>query len=475
MQGSYKLASWKAKENRRIERRFLFVVSRLLLLRGEGRDAGEDLAFEELEGGAAAGGDVAHLGRLAGLLDRGDRVAAADDRRAAVRLDRRDRVADAVGALGERRELEAAHRAVPDDRLGALDGLAEERDRLRTDVKAHPAVRDVALDRLHLDVGRVLRLRELVRDDAVDRQEDLDALRRRGLEHLLAVGDLLVLAERVADLEALGLLEGVGHAAADDEGVDLVEERLHDRKLVRDLRTAEDGDERTNRILDRVAEELDLLLQEEARDGGLDVVRDDGRRGVGAVGRAERVVAVEVAVAGELLGHLGALRLELGLLRGELLVREVDALLLVVLLHLAVLGLVEAGVLEERDLARLEGLDDLVGGHAVGDELDGEAELLRERLGDRLQRERGIALVRRLAELDALRAAEVAHEDQAAALLEDVLDGRERRHDAGVVRNLARAVLGHRNVEINTHDDALALEVDVAKSLLVHFLSFLSD
>ena len=38
------------------------------LLRGESRDAGENLPFEELEGRAAAGGDVAHLGRLAALL-----------------------------------------------------------------------------------------------------------------------------------------------------------------------------------------------------------------------------------------------------------------------------------------------------------------------------------------------------------------------------------------------------------------------
>ena len=40
---------------------------------------------------------MAHLRGLAGLLDRAHGVAAADDRRAAVRLDGRDRVADAVG------------------------------------------------------------------------------------------------------------------------------------------------------------------------------------------------------------------------------------------------------------------------------------------------------------------------------------------------------------------------------------------
>ena len=195
---------------------------------------------------------------------------------------------------------------------------------------------------------------------------------------------------------------------------------------------------------------------------------------MGAVSRAERVVAVEVAVRGELLRHLGALRLELGLLRRELLVGEVDALLLVVLLDLAVLGLVEAGVLEERDFAGLERLDDIVGGHAVWDELDLEPELLGKRLGDGLQRERRVVGVRCRAKLDALRTAEVRHEDERTALLKDVLDRRQRRNDAGVVGNLAGAVLSHRHVEINTHDDALALELDVAESLLVHFfVSFL--
>ena len=127
--------------------------------------------------------------------------------------------------------------------------------------------------------------------------------------------------------------------------------------------------------------------------------------------RAERVVAVEVAVGGELLRHLGALRLELGLLRGELLVSEVDALLVVILLDLAVLGLVEAGILKERDFAGLERLDDIVGRHAVGNELDLEPELLGKRLCDGLQRERRIVGVRSAPKLDALRTAEVRHED----------------------------------------------------------------
>src|SRR6185436_605934 len=50
------------------------------LLVGQGLDAGEHLALEELEGGAAAGGDVRDLAGHARLLHRGGGVAATYDR-----------------------------------------------------------------------------------------------------------------------------------------------------------------------------------------------------------------------------------------------------------------------------------------------------------------------------------------------------------------------------------------------------------
>ena len=182
--------------------------------------------------------------------------------------------------------------------------------------------------------------------------------------------------------------------------------------------------------------------------------------------RTERIVAVDVAVARELLRHFLTRRLELSLLRLILLFGQMDALLLVILLHLAIFGLVETGVLKKRNLAGLEGLDDVVRRQTVGNELDFLTKLLRKFLGNGLQRERRLVAL-------ALRTTEVAHEDEATTLLKHVLDRGERRDDARIVGNLARAILGHRHIEINTHDDALALELDVAQSLLVH-LSYTS-
>src|SRR5579884_3620421 len=55
----------------------LFIhYSSLVVQRG---DAGQRLAFQELQRGAAAGGDMGHFAGQAERLDRRDRVAAADD------------------------------------------------------------------------------------------------------------------------------------------------------------------------------------------------------------------------------------------------------------------------------------------------------------------------------------------------------------------------------------------------------------
>src|SRR5690606_22461809 len=84
----------------------------------ERRDRGQRLALEELEEGAAAGGDVGHAVGDPVLVDRGQRVAAAGDRK---RIRRRDRARQGFGALAEGVELEHANRPVPDHGAGPGD------------------------------------------------------------------------------------------------------------------------------------------------------------------------------------------------------------------------------------------------------------------------------------------------------------------------------------------------------------------
>ena len=57
-----------------------------------------------------------------------------------------------------------------------------------------------------------------------------------------------MLAERLADVDALGGEEGIGHAAADDEGVDPVDQVAEQLELGRDLGAAHHRDHRAFRV-----------------------------------------------------------------------------------------------------------------------------------------------------------------------------------------------------------------------------------
>ena len=80
----------------------------------------------------------------------------------------------------------------------------------------------------------------MIGDDVVDGEFDFPA----GLgEEAFGEIDLVALDEAFADFLALGEEEGVGHGAADEEGVALAEELLDDVDFVGDFCAAEDGDE----------------------------------------------------------------------------------------------------------------------------------------------------------------------------------------------------------------------------------------
>src|SRR5690606_11425114 len=278
---------------------------------------------------------------------------------------------------------------------------------------------------------------ELVGGVEVGRQPDLDAL---GLGLLgQAFDDLgaFRIEDAVADRHALEVLEeGVGHAAADDHAVDLVEQVLDQLDLVGDLGPAEDRQERPLGVLERLAEVLELLLHEQAR-GALGQV-DADHRGVGAVGRTERVVDIHVAE----LGQRGAERLHVFGFR-----------------LLALFGRVETQVLEQHDLPGVElgtrRFD--LRADAVVQERHLAAEQRLELLGDRRERVLGLGTL-------ALGATEVAHQDHAGATLEGELDRRQSRDDARVVGDLA---VGHGHGEVHAHEDSFAGEVEVGDAQLL--------
>ncbi len=119
--------------------------------------------------------------------------------------------------------------------------------------------------------------------------------RARGFLHDRPGGrEHLVLDQGPADFVSLSLEKGVGHPAADEQGLDAVEQRLEGGGLGGDLGAADDRDKRLFRIPHQPREGGDLGPHEES--GGLLPRAEElwrGRdRGVRAVGGAEGVVGI---------------------------------------------------------------------------------------------------------------------------------------------------------------------------------------
>ena len=282
-----------------MSRPFVVRIETIRLLVGQGFDAGQLLAFEELEAGAAAGGDVGDLVGYAGLVDGGDRVAAADDGGGG--LVRRNRLGDGVGADGEARELEDAGRAVPHDGAGAWRRLLRWPRRTWGRCRG-PASRRGSPSR-YPTAGSWRRWRSCRRGCCRRAAAGSTPLAFAFSSVGLGQVDLVFFDERLAGGDAEGALEGVGHAADDDERVDLVEQVVDDVDLAGDLRAADDGDEGLLGRFERLAEIGDFLFHQQAGDGGLEEVRDAFGGGMGAMRGAEGVVDVDLGQRGECFGE----------------------------------------------------------------------------------------------------------------------------------------------------------------------------
>ena len=147
---------------------------------------------------------------------------------------------------------------------------------------------------------------EFLTADRSHGEAEVDTLLLGHLDDVQGLGHELILVEGVADVTALGLDEGVAHSAADDQVVNLVKQVLDDAELRADLRTADDSGEGVLGVLQHVVDGLHLFLHEVAEHLAVlvEVVSDDGGRGVLTVSGAEGVVHIDVGIAGELLGEV---------------------------------------------------------------------------------------------------------------------------------------------------------------------------
>ena len=114
----------------------------------------------------------------------------------------------------------------------------------------------------------------------------------RALDQVLGHLDAVVLHETLPGFETHRLEEGTGHRTADQDAVHLWQQRLDDVDLAGDLGPAEDRDEGALRLFQRVAEVVELLLHQQARDGGSQECGNACRAAVRAMRRSERVVDV---------------------------------------------------------------------------------------------------------------------------------------------------------------------------------------
>ena len=207
---------------------------------------------------------MGYLVSIAELLDSSCGVTAADDG-CAVCVS--DSLSDCLCTNCELLELENACRAVPDNCLSALDSFRELSDRLRSDVEALPAVRDLHC-RNYLAVSVCI---ESISNNCICRKKELNALLFSLSEDLLSEVNLVSLEEGVTDLAALSADECISHTTADDDGVSLVQKVCDNADLVGNLSTAKNSNERSCRIVERTADEVDLFLDEITASGRQEV------------------------------------------------------------------------------------------------------------------------------------------------------------------------------------------------------------
>jgi len=324
------------------------------------------------------------------------------------------------GAAAECVDLEDAHGPVPDDRLRVAQGLREQGDRGRPDVEPHP----LRVDLLHGDdLGLGLGV-PVLGDDAVDGQVDLHAQLFRRLQDLPGLVDELGLHDGLADLDALRLEEGEGHAAADDDLVDPVDQVGQGLELARHLRAPDDGDQGTRGLLEGLVEVGQLFLHQEACPAGLYEPGDPHVGGVAAVGVAEGVVDVHIGEACQFPGEL-----------------------LVVLLFPGI----EPEVLQHDDVAGLHRVDGLL--HLGAHDVLRQGHVLAEQAREALRHRSQAHLVDDLS----LRPAEVGGDDHFRVFVEGVIDGGQDGPDARVVGDVLVGVEG--NVEIEPKQHPLPLQI----------------
>src|SRR5260221_4419087 len=202
------------------------------------------------------------------------------------------------GAFGEGRQFKNAHGAVPDDGAGAGDFFGKHINGFGADIERHHVGGDGLA--MAVDFGQGAGF-DAVGDDVIGGQQELELMGFRLLQKVAGEFEFVLFDQTLAYGFALRLEEGVRHASADDQNVNLAEQVLDDSDFVADFGASEDGDEGVLGILQDATQILQLFFHEQAGGGFLNEFGDANRGGMGTMGGAEGVVDVEISEFGELL------------------------------------------------------------------------------------------------------------------------------------------------------------------------------
>ncbi len=327
----------------------------------------------------------------------------------------------------ERRHLEHTHRAVPDHGLRLLNQPFVPSGGLRSDIEPFEALGDFTSGN-HLFVAVA---REGVAAMCVDRQHQF---RSAELHQFSGQVDLVAFHEALPDRSALCQREGIGHRTSDEHLVADVQEIADHFNFVGDLGPTENGDERSLRFGDCIAEERNFPLDERADDLGALAHRlgDRDHRGIEAMAGSKSVVAVDIGHGGETGGKLSV------------------ALLLT---------LVEAQVLEHDDVTIFESSD--LGSGIVTDSIGGKG----DRTSDQLGESHGSwpqAAVR----ISSLRLTEVTDQNQPPATLKYRLNRRECALDTAIVGDVEVGIEG--DIEVHSHQHSFTSDINRINGTLRH-------
>ena len=320
-----------------------------------------------------------------------------------------------------------AHGAVPHNRFRGSHGVGKQLHAFGADIAAFHIGGDSG-HRHDLGFnGGIDGVRESGHAGGIHRQQQLYALGLGLFQHFAAIVQLAVIAQALANLVALCLYKGIGHAAANDQRVDLFQQVGDHIQLVGNLGAAQNSGEGANRIVYGIAQIADLFFHQVAHSGVLNILGHTHGGAVGAVAAAEGIVHISIGQAGQILAE-----------------------------SIQVLGFLgaETGVLQQHNIAILHGSHCSLGvfahhGIVIGKN-HGLAQLCGQSLGHRGQTELCLGAVFGLAEM--------AAQNHLCTVIQQLLNGGQSGIDAVFVGDLA--VL-HGNIEITANQNFFACVVGI--------------